>query len=331
MRSVCLLAAVCLLAGAAGADAAVPILYTTDLLHPHADPDDHFDIATLFGMPEFDIRGVVFDLGPIGKDRPGVVALRQMMHLTGKDVPFATGLLECLASPGDTGRNQPEETQRGVELILRVLKESPQPVVVFATGSLRDIAAAMNRDERLCREKIARLYVNAGHAGGDREYNVDLDPHSYVRVLNSGLPLYLVPCFGPDGYESYWRFTHKEALEETSPEIQRFVIYALTKTDPAQRDPIQALSEPVPEALRQEIWSQERNMWCTGAFLHAAGRACQTFSFPGAEVLVEPSGRTTLVSAGIGRPMKVFHVDKPDEYRAEMLAALKQALTAFKD
>lgn len=29
--------------------------------------------------------------------------------------------------------------------------------------------------------------------------------------------------------------------------------------------------------------------------------------------------------------MKVFHVDKPDEYRAEMLAALKQALTAFKD
>ena len=74
MRSVCLLAAVGLLAGAAGADAAVPILYTTDLLHPHADPDDHFDIATLFGMPEFDIRGVVFDLGPIGRTVRGRAA-----------------------------------------------------------------------------------------------------------------------------------------------------------------------------------------------------------------------------------------------------------------
>ncbi len=331
MRSVCLLAAVGLLADAAGADGAVPILYTTDLLHPHADPDDHFDIATLFGMPEFDVRGMVFDLGPVGKDRPGIVALRQMMHLTGKEVPFATGLVECLVSPEDTGREQPEETQRGVELILRVLKESPQPVVVFVTGSLRDIAAAMNRDERLCREKIARLYVNAGHAGGDREYNVDLDPHSYVRVLNSGCPLYLVPCFGPNGYESYWRFTHREVLDGASGGIQGFIVYALTQADPAQRDPILALTEPVPEALRQEIWSQERNMWCTGALLHAAGRACRTFSFPETEVLVEPSGRTTVVSSGIGRPMKVFHVDKPDEYRGEMLAALRQALAEFKN
>ena len=27
--------------------------------------------------------------------------------------------------------------------------------------------------------------------------------------------------------------------------------------------------------------------------------------------------------------MKVFHVDKPGEYRAEMLSALKEALAAF--
>ena len=329
MRSGCFLVALGMISAAACAEGTVPILYTTDLLHPYADPDDHFDIATLFGMPEFDIRGVVFDLGPVGKDRPGIVALRQMLHLTGKEVPFATGLLECLSSPDDTGRDQPEEAQRGVELILRTLEASPKPMVVFTAGSLRDLAAALNRHGDLCRAKISRLYINAGHVGGDYEYNVDLDPHAYVRVLNSGLPVYLVPCFGPDGYESYWKFTHREVLDQASVEIQNFFVYALTQADPAQRDPLQALAEPLSESLRQEIWGQERNMWCTGALLHAAGRTGETFSFKEMEVRVEASGRSTLVSSGIGRPMKVFHVDKPGEYRAEMLSALKEALAAF--
>ncbi|MFO7975158.1 MAG: nucleoside hydrolase [Candidatus Hydrogenedentota bacterium] len=310
---------------------AVPILYTTDLLHPHADPDDHFDIATLFGMPEFDIRGVVFDLGPMGKDRPGVVALQQMMHLTGKEVPYATGLVERLKSPEDTGREQPKEAQAGIQLILRTLEESPEPITVFTTGSLRDMAAALNRNEALCKQKIARLYINAGHSGGEKEYNVEIDPHAYVRVMRSGLPIYLVPCFGIDGYESLWQFTHKEVLEEASPEIQAFFVYALTKADPAKRDPIKALSEPIPDDVRRQIWEQQRRMWCTGAFLHAAGRPCETFSFRERGLVVEPSGRTTMVGVEASPPIKVFHIDKSEEYRDEMVSALKQALKAFEE
>ena len=50
--------------GAAGAEPSrVPILYSTDLYHPHDDPDDHFDLLTLFAIPEFDIRGIVIDTG----------------------------------------------------------------------------------------------------------------------------------------------------------------------------------------------------------------------------------------------------------------------------
>ena len=29
----------------------VPVIYCTDLFHPHDDPDDHFDLATLFALP----------------------------------------------------------------------------------------------------------------------------------------------------------------------------------------------------------------------------------------------------------------------------------------
>jgi hypothetical protein len=41
----------------------IPVLYCTDLFHPHDDPDDHFDLATLYAIPEFDLRGIVLDQG----------------------------------------------------------------------------------------------------------------------------------------------------------------------------------------------------------------------------------------------------------------------------
>ncbi|MCI0408006.1 MAG: hypothetical protein L0191_05475, partial [Acidobacteria bacterium] len=41
----------------------IPVIYTTDLFHPHDDPDDHFDLATIFAMPELDLKGIVLDQG----------------------------------------------------------------------------------------------------------------------------------------------------------------------------------------------------------------------------------------------------------------------------
>lgn len=50
-------------APATGPQAAqVPVLYSTDLYHPHVDFDDHYDLAQLFSQPEFDIRGIVLDI-----------------------------------------------------------------------------------------------------------------------------------------------------------------------------------------------------------------------------------------------------------------------------
>jgi hypothetical protein len=39
----------------------VPILYSSDLYHPHADPDDHYDLATLFALEELNVRGIILD------------------------------------------------------------------------------------------------------------------------------------------------------------------------------------------------------------------------------------------------------------------------------
>jgi inosine-uridine nucleoside N-ribohydrolase len=154
--------------------ATVPLVYCTDLFHPLDDPDDHMDLATVFALPEFDIKAVLLDQGDKQLKKPGRIPLQQMMALTGRRVPYAAGLGVKLRSPGDKGLDQPQEFQGAIELFLRVLRESDHPVRVVAVGSVRDIAAAFNREPALLRRNVEALYLVIGHAKiGAKEYNVD--------------------------------------------------------------------------------------------------------------------------------------------------------------
>ena len=47
----------------------VPVIYSTDLYHPHDDPDDHYDLATVFALPELDVKGVIIDMSNMGEIR----------------------------------------------------------------------------------------------------------------------------------------------------------------------------------------------------------------------------------------------------------------------
>jgi hypothetical protein len=244
------------------------------------DPDDHFDLATLFSMPEFDVRGIVLDCGAHQQEAPGEIPVRQILHLTGQNAPYAIGLAKPLRSPADDGRDQPAQFQRAIRLILDALRESPEKLTVFTTGSLRDVAAAFNREPELLRRKIGRLYVNIGNPATGKEsrrneYNVNLDRHAYVSIMQSGLPIYWCPCFHGTIWErglhgTYWKFDQRRVLETASQGLQNWFIFALTK--PKDADPIAFLSTPQDPAARAEVWKMPRNMWCTAPFLHAAGR-----------------------------------------------------------
>ena len=106
----------------------VPVIYCTDLFHPHDDPDDHFDLATLYAMPELDIKGVVLDQGQKQLERPGRIPVSQLNRITGRNVPAVIGLATPLTSPDDKALDQPAQFQQGVELILRTLRDSARPV-----------------------------------------------------------------------------------------------------------------------------------------------------------------------------------------------------------
>ncbi len=251
----------------------VPLIYGTDLFHPHDDPDDHFDLATVFALPEFDVRAILLDLGDRQKERPGRVPVEQMLALTGQGVPYAVGLNEPLRSPTDTGQDQPTAGQQAVELLLATLRASPRPVVVVTAGSVRDVCAAFNREPDLLRRKIDRLYINIGNLDPDQEeWNVGLDRHAYVGLMRSGLPIYWCPCLPMNANRStHWKFRHADLFDGMPVPLLNFFIYALQRVPPDELDPMMALRGDL-RPWRHLLLPAERNMWCTGPLLHAAGR-----------------------------------------------------------
>ena len=327
----------------------IPLIYCTDLFHPPDDPDDWFDLATLFAIDQFDIRGIVLDQGEKQKERSGLIPIEQMMAITGrKGVVSVYGLPRKLQSPSDKGLDQPEEFQAGVELILSVLRKSDKKVTLIAVGSLRDVCAAYNREPGLLKKKVERLYVVAGHSDGGEEYNVQLDPHAYVGVMRSGLPIYWLPCFGKEPYVCRWQFRQGDVLENCPLELQNYFVYGLTRADPKKDDAVLALDKPIAADVKERIWAMDRAMWSTAAFIHAAGRtvvmkdgqwrlvpaeeagrAKPAFRFVPALVSVKDDGATRLEELE-ARPAKlVTHVFQFQGRASDYSRAMSQCLTGL--
>ncbi|MFH2000898.1 MAG: nucleoside hydrolase [Planctomycetota bacterium] len=253
-----------------------PVLYCTDLFHPHDDPDDHFDVVALYALQELDIRGIVLDQGARQDERPGRIPVEQLNFLTGRDVPCEKGLSEKLKRPDDEARDQAEIHQAGVRLILDVLEATSQKVTLICVGSLRDVAAAFNRDPDFFRARVSKLMIFIGEASAaTREWNVGLDPNAFICIMNSGLPVWWVPCFDGGNFKnkgnaSFWKANHADLLRSASDRVMNFFIYALLKID--SMDHLEYLERPVDAQARKQALVGTRNLWCAAVFTAAAGR-----------------------------------------------------------
>ena len=357
--SICLLALAMLGWSSAAAaqplpPAPVPVIYCTDLFHPHDDLDDHFDLACLYALAELDIKAVVLDDFK-GKSeqakRPGRIPVGQLNALTGRNVPWAVGCPVALANPEDPGADAADESRDGVKLILATLKATPCPVSMIAVGSMRNLAAAFNREPALFREKVARLFLFIGDAKGSfREWNVGLDKNAYVRIMNSGLPVYWVPCFDGGlwkngGDASFWQAGHAELLRDTAAPLFNYFRYAIIQKD-ATKAPLAYLHEPIPDEERRLVLSQRRNLWCSSVFAYVAGRRfvkrdddCLTvpaselrpgdkphevFSFLPVSVHVEPeTGRELLEESARAHQVMRFHVLDQATYARDMTSCTR--------
>ena len=314
----------------------IPVLYCTDLFHPHDDPDDHFDIATLYAIPEFDLRGIVLDQGALQVSRPGRIPVAQLNALTGRNVPAAIGLASKLASPDDRGLDQGEAFQGGVRLIIDTLQAATRRVDFLSVGSVRDLTAAFNRRPDLFRERAGRVMVFIGEASDPsfREHNVGLDPQAYVGLMRSGLDLYWVPCFDGGlwrnaGRASFWRAAHADLLGSAPPELIQFFIYALEKETV---DPIAFLRQPVDPARRAALFAQTRNLWCTAVFRSLAASDAPHgpgFVFEAAEAAIGDDALLGSPADVPARTVQRFRVKDPERYASQMTQATAEILARF--
>ncbi|NIP27374.1 MAG: hypothetical protein GWN67_14185 [Phycisphaerae bacterium] len=340
-------------ANANKSDKRVPVIYCTDLFHPHDDPDDHFDIACLYAIQEIDIKAVILDQGQKQTKKPGSIPVSQLNYIAGRNIPYAIGLSDRLKTASDKGLWQAKEYQYGVELILSILKESKEPVTIISVGSLRDIAAGCNRSPDLFKSKVDRLFIFIGEASkkGHIEYNVGLDKNAYIRIMNSGLPVYWIPCFDGgswqnNGRASYWRASHKDLLEHASDKVMNYFIYALLKKN--EKDPVQYLDKQINGGDRNKVLLMNRNLWCSAIFPYIAGRRfirkesefisipvndsynkeqeIRPFKFDEVSVFVDKQANVLYEDTKRAGKIMQFHVLKADIYAEVMTSVTAQLL-----
>ena len=312
--------------------ALLPVIHCTDLLHPHGDPDDHFDLATLYAMAGIDLKAVVLDQGQLQAERPGTVPVSQMNRITGRNVPAAIGLADKLRGPEDKALDQKPQFQGGVELILRALRESPVPVTITSVGSLRDVTAAFNRAPALFRRKVDRLMVFIGEASDPKfvECNVEMDPQAYVGLMRSGLPVFWVPCFDGGlwkngGHASFWQARHEDLLKSARPEVMQYFIYALEKE---KSDPLPFLSSPIDPERKRRLLAGTRNLWAAGVleWLLAPDRSGDVFGFAKVEVSMGDDAVVHYGKTTESRTVMRFEVRDPARYASRMTVVTAELL-----
>ncbi|MCA9426706.1 MAG: nucleoside hydrolase [Candidatus Omnitrophica bacterium] len=337
----------------------VPVIHHTDLYHPHNDPDDHWDLATLYGLMmrgNIDLKGIFID-HPLNAAResneptwgdPALCAVGQLNHLCGSAVPAVVGSSNPFDP--DTDYASTGSAGSGVDFLLKALEESPEPIAITVTGSCRDIAIAGKAAPDLFREKCRGIYLNAGTGttdpakGANQEWNVLLEPEADRAVFEIPCPIYWVPCFEAMDFQvatygSYWTFNQREILPALSEPLQNFFLYALTQSE----DPkwLRYLDgKPDPDLMKQ-FSAQRRNMWCTAGFLHMAGLTCNmegtihpadssvdsVFGFEPISMTLGEEGVKDWKPDPQSTDRFIFKARDVDRYSSAMTAALKTVLS----
>ena len=357
----------------------VPLLDVTDLYHPHQDYGDNFDLLLPYALAdEIDLRGVVLDCtqrfretradhpSPEYRDDhgprdPGFVPVLQLNYLFGRNVPVAVGPFAPLRSITDTAEDAPGFQQQGIDLILQTLRTSDRPVDIAVFCSCRAVAAALNREPDLFRQKVGRIHLCAGaQPAGYLEWNVMLDPHAFVRVLRSGLPIDLYPCatdhgpfdLGPNN--CYWKLPDLKWLAQMDPPLRRYLLFGLQRV--VRMDFLRAMDEDWPAMSGPEAYrglhQWYHQVWETAVWLGITGRklvqradgsarivradeveatdTVLTNALVPVAVTVEENGQFHATPAGEGSLTRLYYRDEPRQNETALQSALPALYQSFR-
>ncbi len=186
---------------------ATPIIFDTDPGH-----DDAFALLLAARAPELKLLAVTTVAGNQTLDKTTLNARRVMTMGRIRDVPLAAGMGAPLTRPlriapqvhGESGLDgydfgPPEvdvQEEHAVELIVRTVRESAEPVTLVPVGPLTNIAMAFLRAPEI-KERIARIVLMGGaaylgNATPAAEFNILVDPEAAAIVFSTGVPVTMV-------------------------------------------------------------------------------------------------------------------------------------------
>ena len=241
------------LAGALGISGAIPAVSAQDAT-PVASPtpvvidsdmisDDWMAALYLLNDPQFDVRAITVTGAGFADCEAGVRAALGILALAGHDdVPVSCGsedplvgnnappaewmtTIETVEGLGLPQGGQPAQ-EDAVALFTSTIQDSPVPVTVLALGPLTNVASALEASPDLI-DKIAMMYVMGGAVDVDgsfvsdantkAEWNIFSDPHAARLVLESGVPITLVPLDATNDVPVTPEFVAKLNAEKSTP------------------------------------------------------------------------------------------------------------------
>jgi len=185
------------------------------LLDVDTGVDDALALMLAIRSPELEVLGITTVSGNVPVARSTANTLLALEMLGASTIPVVAGAAAPLARAlftaaevhgsdglGDVTHRYPapsrQATRGAAEFLLQMIHRHPGELTLIATGPLTNVATAIQRDGDAMR-RLQGLTVMGGairvpgNVGPTTEFNFAVDPEAAGIVLESGLPLTLVP------------------------------------------------------------------------------------------------------------------------------------------
>lgn len=177
--------------------------------------DDALTILLALVSPEIELLGVTTVAGNVSVQQATVNALKTMDLAGRTDVPVHAGAdrpllrdsIDATHVHGRTGfegadlppPGQKASPEHAVDFIIRtVMEHAPGSITICAIGPMTNLAIAIAREPAL-RTRLGQIvsmsgaFSEVGNITPAAEFNIFADPHAAAMVLESGIPLTMIP------------------------------------------------------------------------------------------------------------------------------------------